>query len=233
MTRAWIAADRAGQPALLPADARDLLPAGHLVWDILAVVNELDLSRFAGAYRADGLGRPPFDPAVMLALVLYCRAKRLVSSREVAAACHDDLGARVITGGRYPDRSTVDRFLNTHAEALRGLLPQTLRLGHADGLVDVSVVAGDGTKVLASAAMAATVDEAGLRGQIAGLQQQVAAAQAAWADAVAAQPGLFDAAGPVAALPGWSDAVGAPAGAAVPGPAAAWRRLGTLTRACR
>jgi len=212
------------QPALLPVDSRDLLPAGHLVWDILALTEEFDLSGFEAAYRADGRGRPPFHPRVMLALVLYCRAKRLVSSREIAAACYDDLGARVITGGRYPDRSTVDRFLNTHTAALRGLLPQTLRLGHAEGLVDVSVVAGDGTKVLANAAMGATVDEADLRAQIDVLRQQVDAAQTAWADRAGhtggAQPALFDD-GPGAGAAG-------PAGTG--SHTTAWRRLLTMTR---
>lgn len=78
-----------------------------------------------------------------------------MSGRDVAAACYDDLGARMITANRYPKRSTVDRFIRTHAAAWKGLLCQTIRLGNAAGLVDVSVVAGDGTYVLANAAMGA------------------------------------------------------------------------------
>ncbi len=168
------------QSALLPVNARDVLPADHLVWDILALVDELDLFAFEAAYRADGQGRPPFHPKVMVALVLYCRAKGIMSGRRVAAACYDDVGARIITGNHYPDRSTVDRFLTTHGQALRGLLPQTLRLGHAEDLVDVSVVAGDGTKVHANAAMSATVEEAELQAQIADLEQKLAAAEEQW-----------------------------------------------------
>ena len=151
MSRAWVAQD-AGQVALLPVDVRDLLPADHLVFGILAAVEQFDLSGFEAAYRGDGRGRPPYHPRVMVALLLYCRAKGLLSSRQVAAACRDDLGARLITGNRYPDRSTVDRFLDVHGAAVRGLLPQTLRLARAAGLVDVRVVAGDGTKIAASAA---------------------------------------------------------------------------------
>lgn len=171
---------------LLPVDARALLPADHQVWDWLGLVDELDLSAFEAAYRADGLGRPPFHPRVMLALILYCRSKGLMSGRQVAAACYDDLGARVITGNRYPDKSTIDRFLDRHAVALTALLPQTLRIGHAEGLVDVSVVAGDGTKLAANAAMGATVTETELLEQIAGLHQQLAAAQTAWLEQVGA-----------------------------------------------
>lgn len=180
MSRVWIAADTVAQSALLPVDVRDLLPADHLAFGIMMLVGELDLSGFEVAYRSDGRGRPPFAPRVMLALILYCRAKGLVSSRQVAAACYDDLGARVITGNHHPDRSTIDRFLSVHAAAVKGLLPQTLRLGHAEDLVDVSVVAGDGSTVAANAAMNATVTEAELLGQIADLEQHLATAQQAW-----------------------------------------------------
>jgi hypothetical protein len=47
----FIAADR-GQVFLLPADMRDWLPADHLVWFVIDVVDQLDLSRFRAAYRA-------------------------------------------------------------------------------------------------------------------------------------------------------------------------------------
>lgn len=184
VSRPWIASDQ-GQTALLPVNAADLLPPDHAAFEFQKMVNELDLSAFEAAYRADGRGRPPFAPKMMLALTLYCRSKGLSSARRIAAACHDDLGARVITGNRYPDRSTIDRFCTGHAAAIKALLPQTLRLGYAEDLVDVSVVAGDGTFMQANAAMGATVAEDELHEQIAQLQQQLAAAQAAWATQVA------------------------------------------------
>lgn len=217
----WIAGDP--QTALLPVTAGQLLPPDHLAFRFQALVAELDLGRFEAAYRADGRGRPPFDPAMMLTLVLYCRAKRLISSRAVAAACHDDLGARVITGNRYPDRSTIDRFMTTHAAAIKALLAETLRLGDAEDLVDVSVVAGDGTVVQANAAMANTVDEAGLRTQIEQLTAALADAQAVWADQIVAgaetdltQPDLWGAECTNQPGPGADQA--------------AWRKVRTLAR---
>jgi transposase len=184
MTRSWLGSDWGKQSALptLPVDLRALLPAGHAAFVFMAMVGEFDLSVFLGAYRSDGRGRAPFDPAVMLALILYCRSKGIMSGRDVAAACYDDLGARVITGNRYPSRSTVDRFITTHRVAIKGLLSQTMRLGHAEGLVDLSEIAGDGTYLLANAAMGATVDEAGLLAQIAELERKLATAEAAWLD---------------------------------------------------
>ena len=128
MTRRWLGRDWGRQSALLalPVDVRALLPVRHTAFAIMTMVGELDLSAFLGAYRSDGRGRAPFDPGVMLALILYCRSKGIMSGRDVAAACYDDLGARVITGNRYPSRSTVDRFMTTHRAALKGLLSQTI-----------------------------------------------------------------------------------------------------------
>jgi transposase len=186
MSRTWLGSDWGKQPALVAMDARALLPPGHAAFGFLEAVQQLDMSAFQVPYRDDGRGRPPFDPRVMLALILYCRSTGIMSGRAVAAACYDDLGARMITGNRYPDRSTVDRFIGTHRTATEGLLAQTLRLGHAAGLVDLSIVAGDGTYLLANAAMSATVDEATLLAQIAALEQQLAAAEAAWLDDVGA-----------------------------------------------
>ena len=176
-----------GQLAVVAVDEADLLPVGHRVWDVLRLVGELDLSRFEAEYRVDGRGHPPYEPAMMVALIVYCRGKGLSSSREIAAACYDDVGARVITGGRYPAHTAVTRFLRRHAGAVRELLVQTLRLGAAVGLVDVSVVAGDGTKLRANASMDATIEASDLRAQIVGLRARVQALHAVWLRQVSAE----------------------------------------------
>jgi transposase len=211
--RPWIgSSDRGGQLAVLPLDFRDALPEDHAAWVFLGFVDELDLAAFEAAYRADGVGRPPYPPKSILALVLYCNSKKLHSGRDIAAACHDDIGARAIMGNTYPDRTVIDRFQIVHKRALKELFPQTLRLGHAEGLVDVTVVAGDGTKVVANAALSATVDEPALHAQIADLEQQLRQAQDEWDEQVTASDGggvpgsLFDE--PVAEAHGESDGEG-------------------------
>jgi hypothetical protein len=112
----------------------------------------------------------------------------------------DDLGAGVICGGLRPDRSAINWFRAMRQRALRGLLAQTVRVGHAEGLVDASFVAGDGTKMGANAAMRADVDAADLPERIAAAQAEAAAAHAAWAEAVAAQAGAGGPDGARAAL---------------------------------
>ena len=93
---------------------------------------------------------------MMTALVLYCYCKGIRSSRAVQMACFDDVGCRVITGNQAIDHATVARFVRRHKDALTGLFVQVLAICAGEGLVTVDLVAGDGTKVKASASKAAS-----------------------------------------------------------------------------
>jgi transposase len=73
MAQNFLVCDRE-QELLLPPSLREWLPEGHLAWFVIEAVAQLDLSAFYGAYRADGHGRAAHDPAMMVALLLYCYA---------------------------------------------------------------------------------------------------------------------------------------------------------------
>ena len=70
MGQNFIACDR-GQSFLLPPSLTDWLEEDHLVWTVLGAVEQMDLVGFYGAYRANGQGRAAYDPAMMVALLLY------------------------------------------------------------------------------------------------------------------------------------------------------------------
>jgi hypothetical protein len=61
----FIGADR-DQVFLMPPSVRGWVPGGHLVWTVLDAVGELDLSAFYADYRADGHGRPAYEPSMMV-----------------------------------------------------------------------------------------------------------------------------------------------------------------------
>jgi hypothetical protein len=66
MAQNFIGCDR-DQSFLLPPDVRDWLPEGHLAWFVLDAVAGMELGEFYGAYRDDGVGRRPYDPAMLFA----------------------------------------------------------------------------------------------------------------------------------------------------------------------
>ncbi len=143
------------QAMLLPPSLREWLPADHLAWFVLDVVDELDLGAFRDGYRQDGWGRPAFDPALMVALLLYAYAVGERSSRGIERRCREDVAFRVVAANELPDHATIARFRVRHEQALGGVFSQVLRLCAASGLVRVGVVALDGTKIAANAALSA------------------------------------------------------------------------------
>ena len=64
MAQNFVAVDR-DQAFLMPPSLREWLPENHLAWCVLDAVAEMDLSAFYRRYRADGWGRPAYEPAMM------------------------------------------------------------------------------------------------------------------------------------------------------------------------
>jgi transposase len=180
MGRRFKVAGSADQGFLMPPDPREWLPPGHLAWALLELAGELDLSGFEGRYRPDGKGRPAYHPALMVVLVMYCYCKGIRSSRGIEMATFDDVGARVICGNLHPDHATIARFAVLNEAALKRLLAQSVAACARRGLVSVELVAGDGTKMKASASMTANVTAADLDAEIAALQELIEAQTAAW-----------------------------------------------------
>ncbi len=150
-TRAYVCPER-DQLFLLPVCMRDWLEEGHLAWFVLDVVARMDTRAL---HRRSALtpGRPPYEPEMMCALLLYGYCTGVRFSRRIEAACRTDAAFRVISGGLVPDHATIARFVVDHERTLQGLFVEGLRLCAAAGLADLSVVALDGTKIAADAAL--------------------------------------------------------------------------------
>ena len=150
MPQNFLTCDR-DQPMLLPPDLRDWLDDDHLAWFVIDAVKELDLEPFYGSYRADGHGAAAHDPQMMVTVFAYAYAVGERSSRAIERRCREDVAFRVICANQAPDHATIARFRVRHEEALAGLFGQVLGLCGKAGIVDVSVIAVDGTKLAAAA----------------------------------------------------------------------------------
>jgi transposase len=159
----------------------------------------MDLSRFGARYRPDGQGGRPYDPAMMAALLLYCYCRGRRSSREIEMATSGDVGARIICGGLHPDHSTVAEFVRQNLGAVLALLPESVKACAAEGLVSLEVVAGDGTKLKANAAMAANLTREQLDAQISELEAWIDAGFRQWAQGILDAEGITAPAGAGAA----------------------------------
>jgi transposase len=132
MGQRFVACDRE-QSFLMPPDVREWLAPRHLAWFVIDAVAELDLEAFSAAYRVDGRCRPPYDPAMMVALLLYAYARGIRSSRVIERACEEDVAFRVLAAQQRPDHATLARFVERHRDAIAGLLARCWRSARAAG----------------------------------------------------------------------------------------------------
>jgi transposase len=140
------------QVLLMAPVLQEWLPEGdlaHLVSDLVET-GALDLSAIYAAYE-DERGYPPYDPRLMVKLLVYGYANGVMSSRKLEAATYRDVAVRMLCADQHPDYRSIARFRARHLEALAGLFVQALRLCRKARLVGLGTLAVDGTKLRANA----------------------------------------------------------------------------------
>jgi len=176
-----------GQLELRSVDLDGLLPEDHqarLVWEF---VEGLDLRPLYDGIRAVAghPGRPPIDPAILMALWLYATLDGVGSARAVERLCEVHDAYRWLCGGVSVNYHTLADFRVGHGDALDRLLTSSVATLRAAGAVDLKRVAQDGLRVRASAGKASFRREERLGRYLAEAEAQVAALRAE----LAADPG--------------------------------------------
>ncbi|MPZ96816.1 MAG: DDE transposase, partial [Propionibacteriales bacterium] len=178
MARSYRLVDR-DQQFLLPPDMAEWLPAEHLVWFLIDVVEQIDTSVFHRRHPMGGPGRQAYDPDMLLTLLLYAYAVGERSSRRIERLCSDHVAFRVICAQDPPDHTTIARFRAVHEDAFADLFARVLVLCAGAGMGRVGVVSVDGTKIAADASMGANRTEETLRAEAARIVAEAAEVDAA------------------------------------------------------
>lgn len=139
------------QDLLLPPSLKDWLPEDHLAWFISDAVDALDLSAFYARYEGDGRRRQPYEPSMMIKVLVYAYASGVFSSRKIAKRLEEDIAFRVLAAGNFPAHRTLRAFRQRHLAEFSELFVQIVRLARESGLVKLGRVGIDGTKVKANA----------------------------------------------------------------------------------
>lgn len=134
---------------LLPPSVDEWLPQRHLARFVVEVIDGLDLSELAKAYR--GSGSASYHPAVLLGLMVYGYATKTFSSRAIERATYDSVAFRFIAGNEHPDHDTIATFRKRFLPQIQALFVEVLRLARTMGMLKLGTVALDGTKVHANA----------------------------------------------------------------------------------
>jgi len=138
---------------LMPPSLADWVDADHparLVSEL--VERQLDLSPILASYESLR-GQPPYDPRMLLKLLLHGYTEGVMSSRKLAKACSVRVDFMFLAAGQHPDFRTISDFRKRHLDAIDHLFDEVLRVCCEAGLVKLNHVAVDGTKMKASASM--------------------------------------------------------------------------------
>lgn len=173
------------QMFLMPPSPRDWLPEGHLAFFISETADRLDLRAFYRPYEGDGRRNSPFDPRMMVKILLYGYATGVRSSRKIAKKLHEDVAFRVLAAGNFPAHRTIAEFRQRHLREFEALFVQAVQLAQEIGLLKLGTVAIDGSKVEAHASKHKAMsygrmkeEEQRLREEVRKLLEQAAAVDA-------------------------------------------------------
>ena len=171
------------QSLLFPASPRDWLPEGHLAFFIADTVAALDLGPFYAPYDGDGRRNQPFDPRLMVTVLLYAYATGTFSSRRIARKLEEDVAYRVLAADNFPAHRTIAEFRQQHLPAFEALFVRVVQLARETGVVQLGTLVIDGTKVKANASKHKAMSYGRMRQEDQRLRDEIAALLAQ-ADAV-------------------------------------------------
>jgi transposase len=136
-------------PMLLPPDLRDWVADDDMVHFVITAVEGMRLSTLKVNHR--GTGSEQFPPRMMLALLIYCYANGLFSSRRIERATYRDVAVRYLTADTHPDHDTICTFRRENFEAVGEAFLHVLQLAREMGVLKVGTVSVDGTHIKANA----------------------------------------------------------------------------------
>ena len=89
------------QILLLAPDLREWVPEGHLSHQVSDLVDSLDLVSFYAPYEGDGRRNAPYEPSMMLKVLIYGYATGVHSSRAIASEAGGGRGVSYVGGRQF------------------------------------------------------------------------------------------------------------------------------------
>ena len=148
MSAKFVNVDR-DTPMLLPCDLRDWVKDNDLAGFVLEAVEATDLRGAHVNHR--GTGSAEYPPGMMLALLIYCYATGVFSSRRIERATYDSVSVRYICANHHPDHDTIAKFRRRNKVLLEAVFVQVLELAGHMGLLKLGTICIDGTKIAGNA----------------------------------------------------------------------------------
>jgi len=138
------------QSWLLPPSIEDLIPQDHVCFLIEGLVDEMEYSAFDIKYS--GAGHPAYHPRILLKVLVMGVMDKVRSSRKLARHARENVVYMYLSEKLSPDFRTISDFRKDNADLVKEAFKHTVTLAKEEGLLDLSHLSTDGSKIKASAA---------------------------------------------------------------------------------
>lgn len=132
-------------PMLLPPDLREWVADNELAHLVLEAVELCDVR--GARLNVRGTGSEQYPPSMMLALLIYCYATSLFSSRRIERATYESVAVRYLCANHHPDHDTIAKFRRENEGLFRSCFGQVLLLAREAGVLRVGALSIDGTRL--------------------------------------------------------------------------------------
>jgi transposase len=141
------------QDLMIVVNLQDQLQAGTFEHALhYLVTKKLDLSIFESSFKNDNEGRPAYDPAILLKIILFAYSKGITSSREIQWCCTNNIIFKALSCDSVPHYTTIASFVSGYPVQIKSIFEQILLICDEQGLLGHELFAIDGCKLPSDAA---------------------------------------------------------------------------------
>lgn len=137
------------QSWLFPPSIEELIPEDHVCFLVESFVESLDFSDFNEKY--DGAGHPAYHPQVIIKLLVMGMLDRIRSSRRLARNTRENVVYMYLAEKLTPDFRTISDFRKNNLYIIKMVFKHTVIFAKEEGMLDLSHLSTDGTKIKANA----------------------------------------------------------------------------------
>ncbi len=169
----FIAGENRNQSTLFPERLDDYIAEDNAVRVTDVFIDELDLSGLGFRTEPEVLGRPAYNPSMMLKLYVYGYLNRIQSSRRLERECGRNVELMWLTSRLAPDFKTTADFRKDNGKAIRLVCREFVMLCRKLNLFADAFVAIDGSKFKAVNNRDRNFTKAKLKGRLRQIDQSI------------------------------------------------------------
>lgn len=140
------------QSKLIPVVFADQITRGSFEYAINLLVDEhLDMSIFDERYTNDEVGRPAYDPSLLVKIILSAYARGFTSSRDIEKLCRENVVFMALSADTQPHFTTIAKFIAQMDGVIQPLFTEILLVCDEQGLIGRDMFAIDGCKMPSNA----------------------------------------------------------------------------------